>query len=254
MQQRQDDQQRADRLAEDSSQRRAGHAHIGIQHQHDIQHNIDQAGANQEIQRTLGIPHRAQNTRANVIDERGNHTRKINADIGGGVCHHFLRRIHQPQNGRRYDNARDGQDQAAAQAHGNGRVHRAANAIFLPRTEILGDDHRSARGQAHKEAHNQIDQRAGSAADGCQRLLANKLTHHHCVHGVIQLLKEGTQQNGEKEQQHLLPDHALGDAMHIRGDVVLLENCHRECTPFAALKGRHRLSYSTKDGLSIGWQ
>ena len=75
-----------------------------------------------------------------------------------------------------------------------------------------------------------------------------------CCMAAEKRLQRLSRNYGEKEQQHLLPDHALGDAMHIRGDVVLLENCHRECTPFAALKGRQGLSYSTKDGLSIGWQ
>ena len=106
-------------------------------------------------------------------------------------------------------------------------MHRAANAIFLPRTEILGDDHRSARGQAHKEAHNQIDQRAGSAADGCQHAADD---HKHILYKVyvyahrsrkLRIFTDNPDAKSKRGavQQHPQKDHTYHQQVKQRGNI-----------------------------------
>ena len=86
---------------------------------------------------------------------------------------------------------------------------------MLPATaEELGDNYRGARGQAHKEADNQVNQVAGGAAHRRQGFLAHKVTYHHRVHGIVQLLEQQPHRHGNGKLEQLLPYNAL---CHIRG-------------------------------------
>ena len=49
------------------------------------------------------------------------------------------------------------------------------------------------------------------------------------VHGVVELLEKGAEQDGEEKQQKLLPDHAFDNAVVLFGQVV-----HCGCRPFPA--------------------
>ena len=92
------------------------------------------------------------------------------------------------------------------QGQGHRGVHRLAHVFSVSRAEKLGDDDRGARGDAHKKAQQQVDQRAGGAHRR-QGAGAHILPHHYGVHRVVQLLEEGPDQDGEKEDEQLFPDH-----------------------------------------------
>ena len=70
-------------------------------------------------------------------------------------------------------------------------MYRLGEVLVVPRAEALGDDYGGAARQADKEAHQQIDQCAGGAADGGQSHLADVFADDHGVDGVIELLEEG---------------------------------------------------------------
>lgn len=55
----------------------------------------------------------------------------------------------------------------------------------------LGNDHRGAGRDAHKQIDEEIDEHTGGAAHGGQGLFAHKVAHDHGVSGVIELLKKG---------------------------------------------------------------
>ena len=65
--------------------------------------------------------------------------------------------------------------------------------VLVPMSAVeLGNNDRRAGGQAHKEAHQQIDQVARRAAYRRERFLAHKPTHDHRVGRVVQLLEKGS--------------------------------------------------------------
>ena len=76
---------------------------------------------------------------------------------------------------------------------------------------ILGDNHRCTGGKTHEEAHQQVDNGTSGAAHGSQRLGSHEIAHNNGVHRVVQLLKKGSQQNGEEEGEQLFPDNAFRD-------------------------------------------
>ena len=87
--------------------------------------------------------------------------------------------------------------------------------LFIPASAVkLGDNHRRPGAQTGEKAHQQVNQGAGCAAHGGQGLLAHKVPHNHRVHRVVKLLEKGAQQDGEKENQELLPDNALCNAVY----------------------------------------
>ena len=57
--------------------------------------------------------------------------------------------------------------------------------------------------------------REASGAHRCQCLRSHEAADDDGIHGIIHLLKKGTQQNGEEKEQQLFPDHAFGDLLHI---------------------------------------
>ena len=75
----------------------------------------------------------------------------------------------------------------------------------------LGDDHSGPRSQPGKKAYHEIHQLARGSAHTGQRLLAHKAADDDRVHRIIELLEKCPQDNGEKEDQKLFPDHAFDD-------------------------------------------
>ena len=55
----------------------------------------------------------------------------------------------------------------------------------------LGNDHRGAGRDAHKQIDEEIDEHTGGAAHGGQGLFTHKVAHDHGVSRVIELLKKG---------------------------------------------------------------
>ena len=76
----------------------------------------------------------------------------------------------------------------------------------------LGQQHRCAGAEADEKAVQQIHQRGGGAHGG-KGLGAYEPAHDNCVHGIVKLLEEGSQQDGEEKCKQLLPDHPFGDSV-----------------------------------------
>ncbi len=76
---------------------------------------------------------------------------------------------------------------------------------------MLGNNDRCARRKPDKKAHQQVDDGGSGTAYGSQRLLADKIADDDRVCGIIELLKKCPEQDREKEDEQLFPDHALCD-------------------------------------------
>ena len=107
-----------------------------------------------------------------------------------------------------------------------------AHVIPVFRTVELGNDYCGAGGKTGEETHQKIDQGGGGAAYRGERLLAYKVSHHYGVCRIIKLLKKGTEQDREEEDQKLLPDNSFRDLIDIHffpgfHDVVRLSVFHK---------------------------
>ena len=215
----------ADRLRKDGGNRGAGHAHLQAHHQQHVQHDVNHAGADEEVQRPPGIAHGTKQARTHVIDERRNHAGKVDAHIHLGMDQHILRGTHPAQNHRGKHDAQHREQRAPRQRHRGGGMYRLADLAVAPPAVELREDDRRPGGKAHKEAHHQVDQRACGASHGGQRFLAYEFAHNHGIGSVIQLLEEGSEQDGKEECQQVFPDYALGDA--VLAELMPLEKRHR---------------------------
>ena len=228
----QDHQHRADHLGDDRGQGRARDAQVEAHHQNHVQDDVGHAGGDEEQQRTAGIAHGPQHAAADVVDQGEHNAAEVDADVGHGVVHDVLGGTHQAQHRGRQDQPQHHHDRAAQQGQRRGGMHGVAHVLLPPCAVELGDQHRRAGGQSHEEAHQQVDQHAGGAAHGSQGFLAHILAHDHGVGGVVQLLEERAQQDGEEENQQLPPDHALGDAVGL--GAPLPRPGHALSAPFVA--------------------
>ena len=86
---------------------------------------------------------------------------------------------------------------------------------------MLGNDHGRTGGQAHEKAHQKVDQVSCGSAYGRQSFLSNEFSHDHGIRRVVKLLEKGSKQDGEEEDQKLLPDHAFRDPIILYGLIFL---------------------------------
>ena len=105
----------------------------------------------------LGIPYRAQDSRAHIVDHSGDHCQIHPAHIHDGVGHRVLWGRHDAQQHRSGENADDGHYSAACNGEDHRRVHRAGGILRVARAVILRDDDRCARGDAGEESDKQIE-------------------------------------------------------------------------------------------------
>ena len=205
--------QAADGLGYNSRHGRARHAHPEGLYEQDIEHYIAQTAENQHIQRAARIADRAENARADVVNQHENYADKVNAHVCRRAADHVLRRVHHAKPERREQIAQHGKRYAAQQRHGDGRMYAARDAVWVVRAVMLRDDYGRAAGKADEEADQQVDQRACGTAHGGKRFLAHKVAHDDCVGRVVQLLEERPQHDGKEKLQQLLPDYAFGDSV-----------------------------------------
>ena len=208
-------QQRADGLRENGGQSRAGDAHMKHKDEQQVEYKIGQRADDQNVQRPPRIADGAQDAGADVVKQVENHSCEIDAQIGYGRRKDVVGRIHHSQHRRRQKHSDHSQQQAAGDAHRDGGVHRVLGGLLLFRAVELGNDDGCARGKPYKKADKQIDERTRRAADGRKRLLADEFAHDGRVHGVVELLEKGAEQDGEEKQQKLLPDHAFCDLIDL---------------------------------------
>lgn len=89
-------------------------------------------------------------------------------------------------------------DYAQHQSHDKGGVDGLLDPLHLFGAVILGDDHASPAGKAHKRADEHIDD-GGDGTHSGEASLLTKLPTNPCVYGVVKLLKDVARQKGEGE-------------------------------------------------------
>ena len=81
--------------------------------------------------------------------------------------------------------------------------------FFVPRAVVARDHDARADGDARKEAHQQEYEAPGGRDGGILRVVA-VVAYDPCVGGVIKLLEDLPQQDGDRKKGQILPDRPLG--------------------------------------------
>ena len=214
------------------------HAHVEHDDEQQVQQHVDDTGNQQEVQGPLGIPHRPQDGRAEVVEHHHGHAHKVNAhvqhrlvdDVGGGA--------HQLQQRPGQANAHKDEDNPGDDADKHGGVDGLPQILVIAAAIVPRHQHVDANGQADKQVDNQVDKGAGRAHRR-QGLGPHELPHHDDVRRVEQQL-----QNAGKGQRDGKPD----DFPH-QGAV-----CHvnLEGAP-AHARAKGQLHYSHSSKLSLYW-
>lgn len=105
--------------------------------------------------------------------------------------------------------AEDRQEERADEGDGDGGVDRLLHRILLALPEGAGDDDAGTDEDALEEAGEQHRQ-TGDRRYGGERLLADKITDHERVDGLIELLEEVSKKDGNCEGDEVPLDGTAG--------------------------------------------
>ena len=83
--------------------------------------------------------------------------------------------------------------------------------LFFARADELRDRDGSAGGKSGEKSDDKGYDLSGGSAHARQCLFPYELPHDHTVDRVVELLKKSPEQDREKEQEKLFPDHAFCD-------------------------------------------
>ena len=119
-----------------------------------------------------------------------------------------------------------GQQRTGDQAEGDGGVDGLAHRVMLPRAKSSGNDHACTHRHTIKEADHHKDQTTGGA-DRRQGIVTYVVADAPGIEGIIKLLEHIAQEYRQGEQQHRLPNGALGKGILLGPQCghLLSKNC-----------------------------
>ena len=203
-------QHRRDALGQDGGVGHARHAHAEDQHEEKVQGDVERGGQNQEVEGALGVAHGPEDACAHVVEHEAEDAGKVDGEIPPRLGEHLGGRLHEGEHIGGHPYAHGREHHAQQQRHHQGGVDRFLDLVLLFGAVVLGDDHARARGQAHEEADEHV-QNGVHRAHGAEGFLAHVVAHHPGVHGVVELLEQVPQQqrHGEPDQEpiHVAPGH-----------------------------------------------
>ena len=182
-------QHRREPLGDDGGQGHAPHAHAEFYHKNDIQYRVGQRGEHQEEQRAAGIPHRAENRAAHVVQKQSGDAAEIQRQVLLRLAEDVLGGLHHPQHGPNQHKPHRRGRNAQKKSHRHGGLHSSVQPLFIMCAIALGDQHPRAHRQAVAQGDEHVDD-AARGAHGRQGFLTHILPHHHRVHRVVQLLEQ----------------------------------------------------------------
>ena len=167
-----------------------------------------------------------QNAHAGVVKHEGQRTREVHAEIADGIGEYRLRRAHQAEQRRGEQHAQNGHDKTCRNREGEHGMNGTLQLLEIARAEVTRHDHACAHGDAGDKANHQMDQVAGGA-DGGEGFAAQKVADDQGVCGVVQLLKQVAQKQGDGKLNQKRSDRPLGHQRCAGGGFAGL---HRSCT------------------------
>lgn len=198
----------ADKLGENRGEGGGADAEAEDGDKQQVQHNVDGGRHDQVNERVAAVPDGLQNAHKDIVHDKGEGTEKINTEVDRGLWQHIGGCPHPDKDAGSQDGARNGQKDARGKPESNRRVDGFLHFFYFLRAVIPGDDNSRAHGYSLKETDHQKNQVA-RRADGGERVAAKKVSNNQGIGGIVQLLKQISQKERERESDELLPDAAL---------------------------------------------
>ena len=180
-----------------------------------VQNNVDDTSAKQEIQRPLGISYSAEQGAAEVIDHGRSHAQEVDPQINGSKGQNFFRRLHPDQHLLCADYPYNGQKNAAYHTQQHGSVNRFGQILLRLCSVKPGGGNVCADRQADKQVGEQIDQ-SGIGANGGKGIVTGEFSHHNNICRIEQKLQNTGQHQRHCKQQHLFQDRTAAHIHFIR--------------------------------------
>ena len=173
-----------------------------------VQHDVDKARDQKEIQRALRIAYRAQNGRAEIVEHHRRHADEIDAHVERRLTEHVVRRAHQREQWLGEQQADYDQHRAAHEACEHRSVHRIMQLLAVARAVIARDQHVCADGKTDKHVDQQVDQRAGGTHRR-QRRMADELPDDDNIRRVEKKLQHARKHQRNRKAQDLAEKRAV---------------------------------------------
>ena len=176
----------------------AGNAHMEAQNEQHIQRHIEQRAENQVDDRRAGIAQRTDDAKEHIVEKHDGNAEKNDENIVMGILEDVLGGVHPMEEGIAQYADQRGHHSGKHHGQHDGVGHKALHALIIPLAEFLRHGNHKAVAHTHAKAQHQKVQRTGGA-NACQRLHAQKLTHHDGIHHVVDLLEQHAQQQGNQK-------------------------------------------------------
>ena len=207
-------------LCDHGSHSGTGHAHAHPGNEPQVQHHVQRRAEQQEHQRHHTVADGPQQARAQVVSEHDDDAQINDDDVAVGIFQDFGGGVQQLQQGPQAEKARRGDGQRRHQSDDQRPGHRALEQVLVLSAVGARCHDGKAVADAKAEAHQKlVDGSAG--ANGSKGGVAQHVAHDHGVHGVVQLLEQVGNENGQHEQ-HQTPENGAVHQVYIHLEEVLL--------------------------------
>ena len=185
-------------LGENGSPGSACHTHSKRKDERKIQHDVQQGGQDEKVQRCSAVSQRPQNVGNQVIKNGGSRPEQHGEHVV--VCHvvNAVRRLHPVKDRMRKKTADGGDEQCKGCGQDEGNSDALAHSLFISGPAALAEADAEAAGDSLDEAENEIDDDGGGAH--CSEGVGTKGTaNDHGVGQRVEQLKQIPADDGEGE-------------------------------------------------------
>ena len=196
-----------------AAQRTAYLRHTHAQHRHkgNIQHNIGQAGDQQQQQGGPAVPQPAQNTGVHVIAKVTQGAQRRDPQVEHRIIKGICRDLHQPQQRRAYKHCQYRDRDGAQIQKPYRRAHQHAQPIRIAAAHFLRNKDGRPVADAQKHAQQNFHWLCGGAHRR-QRGGITEIAHHKGIHRAVKLLQDIAHTDRQGKQCRRFDD---GAADHI---------------------------------------
>ena len=186
----------------------ARHIQVTDDDEEQIQHDVHHARQGEEVQRTLGVALRPQQSCAEVVDHGGGHAQEVDPQVQRRKAQHVVRCLHPGEDGPGAEKAHHRQQHAAQDTQQDGGVDHPVELLPVPGAEALGGQGVGAHRQTHEQVRQKADQRR-VGAHRRQGVVSGPAAHHHDVRRVEEQLQHAGAHQRDGEAQHPGEDGAV---------------------------------------------
>ena len=139
----------------------SGNAQTEDKHKEQIQGDVQQTSKDQEHQGTGCISHSAEDSAADVINQKAGDSAEIDGQINAGISDDVFRRRHHAQHRPDAQDSDGCKEKTEEEGHGDRGFNGAVETFRIPGSEMTGNHHAGSDGKAVKEEDQHIDNHGG---------------------------------------------------------------------------------------------